>query len=232
MFVGVFGCVHDLSGTYALTQTPLKITVGCTVKALSRSPSVGSAHSQTFTFIALTEQFHGNSIPSVNPTLSNSTETQSHLSTKKQASRQQSTRATNAEHPVSEDHTTHVRLVCHGTFENLLLPPRSPELERGLTRAQQRLDASTHSVPHRRENNWCSGFRWMLAVRAAQIQEAFCAFELGSYRRDRHDWIRDSCARALGILCASVQNPVLHQTKLASVQQHDTNSNDGIDNKR
>ena len=50
----------------------------------------------------------------------------------------------------------------------LLLPPRSCRLERGLTRAKQRHDASTHSVLHRRENIW-SRCRWMLAVRAAWL---------------------------------------------------------------
>ena len=100
--------------------------------------------------------------------------------------------------PVCEDHTTHVQLLlrmdgsstsvsnalsligelcCHRSFDTLLLSPRSWRLERGLTRALQRHDASTHSVPHRRENKWSSGFQWMLAVRAAQIQEAFFAFD-------------------------------------------------------
>ena len=50
------------------------------------------------------------------------------------------------------------------------------------------------------ENNWCSGFRWVLAVRAAQIHEAFCVFDLGSHRGARQDCLRNSCARALGIL--------------------------------
>ena len=40
----------------------------------------------------------------------------------------------------------------------------------------------------------------MLAARAAQIQEAFCAFDLGSHRGGRHGCLRNSCARALGIL--------------------------------
>ena len=50
------------------------------------------------------------------------------------------------------------------------------------------------------ENKWCSGFRWVLAVRAAQIHEAFCVFDLGSHRGARHDCLRNSCARDLGIL--------------------------------
>ena len=50
------------------------------------------------------------------------------------------------------------------------------------------------------ENNWCSGFRWVLAVRAAQIHEAFCVFDLGRHSGARHDCLRNSCARALGIL--------------------------------
>ena len=63
-----------------------------------------------------TVQFHGDSIQSVDPTLS--------ITTTKHACEM------GAEHPVFEDHTTHVRLLCHGTFENLLLPPKSWRLER------------------------------------------------------------------------------------------------------
>ena len=40
----------------------------------------------------------------------------------------------------------------------------------------------------------------MLAVRAAQIQESFCAFDFESHRGERNDCLRNSCARALGIL--------------------------------
>ena len=50
------------------------------------------------------------------------------------------------------------------------------------------------------KNIWRSGFRCLLAVRAAQVQEAFCAFDLGSHRGERHDCLRNSSARALGIL--------------------------------
>ena len=50
------------------------------------------------------------------------------------------------------------------------------------------------------ENNWCSGSRWVLAVRAAQIHEAFCVFDLGSHRGARYDCLRNNCARDLGIL--------------------------------
>ena len=40
----------------------------------------------------------------------------------------------------------------------------------------------------------------MLALRAAQIQEVFCAFDLGSRRGERHECLCKSCARAHGIL--------------------------------
>ena len=85
----------------------------------------------------LNVQLHGDSIPPV---------------TQHRASRQRIARASeprqacemNAEHPVFEDHTTHVQLVCHRAFEMLPLPPKSWRLARSLTHAQQRHDASTH----------------------------------------------------------------------------------------
>ena len=45
-----------------------------------------------------------------------------------------------------------------------------------------------------------SSVKDVVAVRAAQIYEAFCVFDLGSHRGARHDCLRNSCARALGIL--------------------------------
>ena len=85
-----------------------------------------------------TEQFQGDSIPSVNPTRSER--------------------------------------------NKLLLPPRSWRLERGLTRAHHRIigtmQAHLRSCIVPENNSW---LWWMLAVRAAQIQEAFCACDFGSH---------------------------------------------------
>ena len=100
-----------------------------------RTPTQTQSHLHTPTV-----QFHRDSIPSVDPTPS--------TTTTKHACEM------SAEHPLSKDHTTVVQLLYHRAFEHLLLPPRSWRVPRSLTREQQRQDASTHSIPHRRENNW------------------------------------------------------------------------------
>ena len=56
------------------------------------------------------------------------------------------------------------------------------------------------------ENNWCSRFRWMLAARAAQIQEAFCACDFGSHCRKRLRCFCNSCrsvCNSCGCFCKS-----------------------------
>ena len=54
------------------------------------------------------------------------------------------------------------------------------------------------SVLHRPENN--AWLRWMLAVRAVKIQEAFCACNFGSHCWKRLGCFCNSCACAFGII--------------------------------
>ena len=114
--VNVFNGIEDDDsyGTYncplgmAWWRQRVQITIGCTVKELSRSLSVAK-HSLSLRLLCKstetqshlrtpTVQCHGDSIQSVDLTLG--------TTTTKHACEM------SAEHPVVEDHTTHVRLLC------------------------------------------------------------------------------------------------------------------------
>ena len=73
---------------------------------------------------------------------------------------------------------------------------------RSLTRAHHRIigtmQAHLRSCTVPENNSW---LWWMLAVRAAQIQEAFCACDFGSHYRKRLRCFCNSFVRALVILC-------------------------------
>ena len=121
---------------------------------LSRSLSVARSHTQAFTLIADTEtQSHLST--------EHATETQTHLSTRHRTPRQQSARASERRQACDMDGLQCSRLKV-ATATKVVVAGERPDP-----------GASSH---HRIIGTMQAHLRWMLAVRAAQIHEAFCVF--------------------------------------------------------
>ena len=121
---------------------------------LSRSLSVARSHTQAFTLIVDTEtQSHLST--------EHATETQTHLSTQHRTPRQQSARASERRQACDMDGLQCSRLKV-ATATKVVVAGERPDPS-----------ASSH---HRIIGTMQAHLRWMLAVRAAQIHEAFCVF--------------------------------------------------------